>query len=154
MIKLTDVTDKNRDSVAALEVKDSQRGYLDTAAGILARGEKYRDLNSKVFVICNDETVVGVALVKDFADEPYGYDLQQFLIDKRYQGQGFGYAALTLILDFLIKDGRYDHVEICVKKENMPAINLYKKCGFVDSGYVDSDVPDSVNLIYYKEIIC
>ena len=149
MIKLSEITEKNRSEVAALEVEDSQKGYLDTAEGILKRGEIYRENNAKVFAICDDETVVGVALVKDFADEPLGYDLQQFLIDKRFQGRGYGYAALKLILEYLKKDGRYDHVEVCVKEADKPARNLYKKCGFVDSGYIDEEVPDAVNLICY-----
>ena len=94
-----------------------------------------------------DGTVVGAALVRDFTEEPIGYDLQQFMIDRRYQGRGYGTRALELILDELRKEGRYGHVEVCVKKEDKAAIRLYRKMGFRDSGYVDEEVPDAVNLI-------
>ena len=30
---------------------------------------------------------------------------------------------------------------------NAEAIHLYEKCGFADSGYIDEDAPDSVNMI-------
>lgn len=34
-----------------------------------------------------------------------------------------------------------------MKKADTAAIRLYEKHGFTDSGYVDEDVPDSVNMI-------
>jgi len=147
MIRLTDVTEDNWLDVAALSVKDEQRAFLAPAIGILARGYVYRGCNARVLVVENDGTVIGVALVRDFTDEPLGYDLQQFMIDRRYQGKGFGSQALGLILDELRKEGRFDHVEVCVKKEDAAALRLYEKHGFVDSGFVDEDVPDCINLI-------
>ena len=147
MIQLTEITEENWLDVAALSVTDEQKKYLDTPIGILARGYVYRDCNGRVFAIENDGTIIGVALVREFTDEPLGYDLQQFLIDQRYQGKGYGSAALALILDALRAEGHYDHVEVCVKKEDRVAIALYEKHGFVDSGYIDEDVPDSLNMI-------
>lgn len=91
--------------------------------------------------------IIGVCLVREFTDEPLGYDLQQFMIDKEYQGKGYGTRALKLILEELKKEHHYDHVEVCVGKEDAPALRIYEKCGFVDSGFVDEDIPDSVNLI-------
>ena len=147
MIKLTEVTEENWMAVASLTVKEKQKGYLAPAIGIIARGYVYRNCNAKVMVIEQDNTVIGVALVREFTDEPLGYDLQQFMIDGRYQGKGYGSAALALILDALRAEGHYDHVEVCVKKEDAEAIHLYEKHGFVDSGYVDEEAPDSRNLI-------
>ena len=86
--------------------------------------------------------------MKDFAEEPFGYDLQQFMIDRNSQNRGYGTAALKLILAYLKKEGRFDHVEICVKKGDFSAIKLYEKVGFKDSGYVDENLLDCVNMIY------
>jgi len=149
MLRLTDVTEDNWFDVASLSVDDAQKGFVAPAVGILARGYVYRDCNSRVFVMENDDTIVGVALVREFTDEPLGYDLQQFMIDQQYQGRGYGSAALDLILDELRREKHYDHVEVCVKKEDTRAIRLYEKKGFVDSGYVDEDAPDSLNMICY-----
>ncbi len=71
------------------------------------------------------------------------------MIDAQYQRKGYGSQALRLILDELRKEGHYDHVELCVKKADAEAIRLYKKHGFADSGYVDEDLPDSLNMICY-----
>ena len=147
MIRLAEVTEENWLDIADLSVNDDQRRFVAPAIGILARGYVYRDCNARIYAIENDGTIVGAALVREFADEPLGYDLQQFMNDQRYQGNGYGSAALALILDELRKEGRYDHVEVCVKKDDTAAIRLYGKHGFADSGYIDENVPDSLNLI-------
>ncbi|MBE5996977.1 MAG: GNAT family N-acetyltransferase [Lachnospiraceae bacterium] len=149
MIKLTEVTEENWFEAADLSVKDDQKNFVAPVIGILARGYVYRDCNARIYVIENDGTIVGVSLVREFTDEPLGYDLQQFMIDRRYQGKGYGSEALELILNELRKEGHYDHVEVCVKKDDTAAIHLYKKRGFVDSGYFDEDAPDALNMICY-----
>ena len=146
-MKLISVTEDNWMDVAALSVKEEQKGYVAPAIGILARGYVYRDCNAKIYAFENDGIIVGMALVREFTDEPLGYDLQQFMVDGRYQGKGYGSQALRLILDELRSENHYDHVELCVKKADTEAILLYEKHGFVDSGYINEDVPDSLNMI-------
>ena len=149
MIRLTEITEDNWMEAAGLSVRDDQKQFVAPAVGIIARGYVYRDFNSKVFAIEDGETLVGLALVREFGSEPLGYDLQQFMIDERFQGRGYGTAALRLILDELRKEGHYGHAEVCVKKDDASAIHIYRKHGFVDSGYIDEDAPDSLNMICY-----
>ena len=148
MIKLTDVTEENWMKVLSLSVREDQKKYLAPPVGVLARAYVYRDCNAKVRIIQKDDTVIGLALTREFTDEPLGYELQQFMIDQRYQGKGYGYEALALIIDELKAEGHYDHVEVCVKMEDVEAIHVYEKLGFTDTGYIDEDVPDAYNLIY------
>ena len=147
MIALTDITEENWLEAASLEVGEDQKGFCAPAVGIIARGYVYRECRARVRVIEIGGGIVGLALVREFDEEPLGYDLQQFMIDKRYQRKGYGSAALGLILDELRAEGRYDHVEVCVKKQDKAAIRLYEKHGFADSGYVDESAPDCVNMI-------
>ena len=93
--------------------------------------------------------MVGVALVRDFTEEPLNYELQQFMIDERFQNKGYGTEALRQILKFLKQEGRYDGVEVCVNREDTAAIHVYEKVRFVDSGYIDEDLPNCLNLIYH-----
>ena len=148
-MRLISITEDNWMEVASLSVKEEQKKYVAPAIGILARGYVYRDCNAKIYAFENDGVIVGTALVREFTDEPLGYDLQQFMIDEQYQRKGYGSRALQQILDELRKEGHYDHVELCVKKADIEAIRLYEKHGFVDSGYVDEDLPDSLNMICY-----
>lgn len=147
MIKLAEITEDNWLKAAALSVSEEQRGFVAPSVGIIARGYVYRGCGAKVIVIENEGEPIGLALIREFEDEPLGWDLQQFMIDARFQGRGFGSEALSRILDLLTREAKYDHVEVCVKKADTAAIRLYEKHGFADSGYVDESVPDAVNMI-------
>lgn len=149
MIHLVDVNEENWIDIIRLSVNEEQQKYLDRPIGIIARGYIYRNCNGRVFGIADDSQLVGVALVRDFTDEPINYDLQQFMIDRRFQNKGYGTEALQLILNFLKQEGRYNSVEVCVNREDSMALHVYEKVGFVDSGYIDDDLPDCVNLIYH-----
>ncbi len=148
MIKLVDVTEQNWLDVVSLSVHEKQKKFLDKPIGILARGYIYRSCNVRVFGISNDEHIIGVALVKNMDEEPSCYDLQQFMIDQRFQNKGYGTEALRLILSVLSKERKYDQVEVCVNKNAAAALWMYKKVGFEDTGYIDESVPDCCNLMY------
>lgn len=149
MIHLVDVNEENWFEIINLRVNEEQQKYLDRPIGIIARGYIYRNCNARVFGITDDSTIVGVALVRDFTEEPLNYDLQQFMIDARFQNKGYGTEALRQILEFLKQEARFSGVEVCVNREDTAAIHVYEKVGFVDSGYIDEDLPNCLNLIYH-----
>ena len=149
MIKLFDINEDNFFEVRRLAVGEDQKGFLDSALGIIARGYVYRDCRARVIGIADGDTAVGIALVKDMDEEPACYDLQQFMIDRRYQGRGLGTAALRMILSELEAERKYDSVEVCVKKDDAAALRIYEKAGFRDTGYVDENAPDCLNLTYH-----
>ena len=148
MIKLVEITEENQFAVRRLTLDEEQKTYLDSPLGILARGYVYRDCRPRVYGIDRDGKLVGVALVKDLDEEPACYDLQQFMIDKRFQGRGLGTLALHMILSELERERKYDCVEVCVKAQDAAALHIYKTVGFADTGYVDEDAPDCLNLMY------
>ena len=148
MIRLTDITEDNFFAARALAVAPAQQGFMDSAVGILARGYLYRSENARIWAVDADGTVVGLALVKDMDEAPACYDLQQFMIDRRWQGRGCGTQALRLILARLAEEGKYDCVEVCVKRADAAALRLYARAGFEDTGYTDPDAPDCLNLMY------
>lgn len=148
MIKFVEINEQNWLEVASLRVHEEQKRFLDQPIGIIARGYVYRSCNARVFGIANDEQIVGVALVKDMDEEPACYDLQQFLIDRRFQKKGYGTKALRLILEQLSKERKYERVDVCVDKRNTAALGMFKTAGFADTGYIDESVPDCCNLMY------
>ena len=149
MIRLLDVTEENWLEVARLSVNKEQKNFVAPAIGILARGYVYRNCNSRIIVFADDDNIVGAALVRDLDEEPACYDLQEFMIDRRFQNRGYGTKALSLILELLAAERKYECVEVCVNKEDAPALHVYEKAGFVDTGYIDDDAPDCLNLMYY-----
>lgn len=149
MIKLVEVNEQNWSEVVSLRVEEEQKKFLDQPIGILARGYVYRSCNARVFGIAKDEQMVGVARVKDMDEEPACYDLQQFMIDRRFQRKGYGTEALRMILSVLSEEMKYEQVEVCVDKGNAAALRMYQKNGFADTGYIDESVPDCLNLMYH-----
>lgn len=149
MIQLVDVNEQNWLDVARLRVREDQRRFLDSAVGIIARGYAYRSCGAKVIGIADGGQLVGVALVKVFDEEPVWYDLQQFMIDERFQRKGYGGEALRLILAQLAREGKYPCVEVCVDKENKAALRLFERAGFANTGYVDETCPNLVSLAYH-----
>ena len=147
-MRLISITEDNWMDVASLSVKEEQKGFVAPAIGILARGYVYRACRARVVGIADGETLVGLALVRDLDEEPACYDLQQFMIDRRYQGRGYGAEGLRLLLAELAGERKYGCVEVCVKQTDAAALRLYEKLGFVDTGYLDEDVPDCRNLMY------
>lgn len=149
MLRLIDITEQNWIDYVNLSVREDQKTFLDTPTGILARGYVYRASRARVLGIEKDGAAAGLALVKDLDEEPACYDLQQFFMDFRYQGRGLGTEALRLLLAELEAERKYGCVEVCVKRTDAAALWVYKKVGFVDTGYVDPDAPDCLNLMYH-----
>ena len=148
MVNLIELSEENWMDFAGLSVDESQKAYLASNIGIIARGYVYRNSRAKVIGIVADGTPVGLAMVRDMDDEPACYELQQFMIDKNFQCKGYGLKALERILAALKAEQKYACVEVCVKREDVQAIRVYEKAGFVDSGYIDDTVPDCLNFVY------
>ena len=146
VLRLVEIDEGNWLDFVRLSVGEGQAGFCDNAGGIIARGYVYRSSRARVIGITDGHTAVGLALVKDLDEEPACYDLQQFMIDRSFQGRGYGTAALRLILSELAEERKYDCVEVCVKRDDAVALHVYEKVGFVDTGYVDDDAPDCLNL--------
>lgn len=148
MVNFIELSEENWMDFAGLSVDESQKTFLASNIGIIARGYVYRNSRAKVIGIVADGTPVGLAMVRDIDDEPACYELQQFMIDKNFQCRGYGLRALELILAALKAEQKYACVEVCVKREDVQAIRVYEKAGFVDSGYIDDTVPDCLNFVY------
>lgn len=134
MIKLIDVDqlgfDRNS-AVLELDVDESQKAYVANVAVILGRAYVFRSSRPRVFFICNDDTPVGMALYYD-CPERQSYDLSQLFIDRRYQGRGYGKAAVELILDEMKHDGTYGKVTICYVEGNDASRKLFEQFSFVE----------------------
>lgn len=151
MIKLFDIDEQNFLDVRRLGVKEEQKRFLDSAVGIISRGYVYRLCGGRVIGIADDDCIVGVALVRDLDEEPACYDLQQILIDERFQNRGYGTEAVRLILSMLSDEGKYNRVDVCVDKANTAALKMFAKLGFEDTGYIADCCPECLNLVYFLD---
>ena len=63
------------------------------------------------------------------------------MIDKAYQGRGYGKAAMQRVLSYIASKpfGNSNHVSLTCAPDNKAAYGLYKRLGFNESGRSDED---------------
>lgn len=122
-----------------LSVKAEQKHSVADRVTLLAQAYAYHEHRSRAKLIMLDDTPIGMLLYHDDTWKQSAYVLSQFFIDQRWQGQGYGYAAMRLLLDELRRDGRYREVELCYVDGDEAARRLYEKCGFTATGEVDEN---------------
>lgn len=122
-----------------LAVSEKQRTFVSDRTRLLARAYAYRAQRSRAFLLCEDGLPVGMGLYYDLPEQQC-YDLSQMFIDERYQGKGYGKAAVRTILEALKADGRYDKVVLCYIEGNEAAKRLYGQFGFEETGRDEDEI--------------
>ena len=122
-----------------LKVSKAQEIYVANSTTILARAYAYRNCRSRAFLICEDETPVGMVLYHD-AELLDAYIFSELFIDERFQGKGYGRVATRLVLDNMKKDGKYNKVILCYIEGNDAAQKLYESFGFVETDRDEDEV--------------
>ena len=135
-LRFVPITEENRREVENLQLFPEQRSYIESVPECLAEAEQTREW--RTVGIYDGPTVVGFAMYGCFAQpEPEGQLwLDRLLIDKKYQGKGFGRqtldAAMALIRTYPF--GKADKVWLSYEPENVRAREIYRKYGFVENG--------------------
>ena len=151
MIHLEKITYENFDDVFDLKVKQEQ--YPFVASNLYSVAEAYVTLvnGGQVFpfAICDDDKLVGFIQLGygENADqdgvsvEKDNYEIWRFMIDKRYQGRGYGKEALRLALEFIRTwpCGKAEYCWISYEPENEAAKKLYAAFGFEETGEMCGD---------------
>jgi RimJ/RimL family protein N-acetyltransferase len=131
--------EKDRQAINLYELPAEQAIYTSIPTLVV---ETFRtDKFNQPFVICSEDQVVGCfVLYTDcsgniYTDNKNAILLKSLSIDSRHQKKGYSFHALR-ILPRLVKQLYKDKDEIIltVHKTNTPAINLYRKAGFVYKG--------------------
>ena len=151
MIHLEKLTYENFYEVFELKVKKEQ--YPFVASNLFSVAEAYVTLVNGghvfPFAIYNDKKIVGFIQLAYGANadqdgvsvEKDNYEIWRFMIDKRFQGRGYGKEALRQALDF-IKTwpcGKAEYCWISYEPENVVAKNLYASFGFEETGETCED---------------
>lgn len=92
------------------------------------------------FAIYKDNVVIGyVMVIYDYDEE--NYNIWHMMIDEKYQNKGYGTKAVELCLDYIKTQpfGKSNVVILTCNIDNLSAIHIYEKLGFVDTGERDDD---------------
>jgi diamine N-acetyltransferase len=134
-VELLPVTGEIRSQVEALELGSSQTDLVASNTDSLLEADE--DANAKPRAIFVAGTLVGF-LMYDATSETGVAQLYRFMIDKSFQGLGYGKAALQAVLAEIETLGHVHQISICYEPENFAARQLYAKAGFVEDA-VDED---------------
>lgn len=134
VITLVPVTRENRDVVAALAVADEQRHFVADNAESLSEADD--DPGAEPRALIWQGHLIGF-LMYDASDVD-DVRIYRFMIDRAFQGRGFGKAALGAVLHEIASQSGARRISIVYEPDNEPARRLYGAAGFVEEG-LDED---------------
>ncbi len=140
-IRLEPVSDKNREAVLKLTVREDQPFVAPNDVSLRQADEANAEDPgvARPFAIYADEKLVGFCM---FAFDPEEEDpddrywLWRFMIDKSEQGKGYGQAALAEIIKYF-RDNGADQLWLSTEPENECGVHVYHKAGFKETGDID-----------------
>ena len=152
MIRLEKVSGKNVWELLKLRVSDDQTSFV--ASNDTSIIEAYTAITGNgyafPFGIYEDDIPVGFLMigfdVDDYWDDAPeiargNYNLWRLMIDKTYQGKGYGKEAVKLALEYIntLPCGAADYCWLSYEPENDVARNLYGSFGFTETGEMDGE---------------
>ena len=161
MIHLEKINYLNWHDVEDLRVTREQKCFLPDNVTSLAYAGIVREAGFQVFTfgIYKGDKPIGFAMIgydipyepDDDLNEKYrftrsSYFIWRFMIDKRYQGKGYGKEAMKLILDF-VRSGpcrQSEYAWLCYDPENTAARKLYASFGFEEVSEAYSAEDDEI----------
>ena len=151
MVQLRKVDLKNVRRLLALEVEEYQKHFV--ASNTESIIEAYCAIAgggiALTFGIYDGDTPVGFTMLgfsdTDWENAPAiahgNYSLWRLMIDKRFQGRGYGKAAMEEILKYIrsYPCGKAEYCMLSYEPENTVAKALYYSFGFRENGEMDGD---------------
>lgn len=144
MVYLEEVNSKNYRKCCSLKISEKQIENRCVApnVAILARAYAYKNEGSRAYAIYTEENMVGLVMWRNRKES---YILDQFMIDERFQGNGYGKEAIDMIISILKEENKYNIVELGCSSDNITAMKFYESCGFYYSG---DDYEDEVGMAF------
>ena len=137
VISLQEITKETLRSIIDLKVASHQEHFVASNAVSIAQAYFYREV-AWFRGIYADEIPVGFLMLYDDTTNQ-DYFLWRFMIDARFQGQGFGKRALELLIDYVkTRPGAKSLATSCVPGAGSPG-KFYEKIGFIYTGEVEDE---------------
>jgi len=130
---LREITRDNWLQCVRLTVAPEQEAFVASNGASLAQS-KYEP-EWIPLALYDDEEMVGFVMYGVNREEGK-YWILRVMVDRRYQGQGYGRAAMRLLLERLRAIPGCDEVAISYEPENEVARRLYASCGFRETGEI------------------
>jgi len=145
MIELRKITFDNLEECIKLEPKDEQKSFVASNIRSLAEASialiNHDGIPIPYAIYDNDVMVGFIMLVYEEVADNSGenvYWVCRLMIDKRYQGKGYGKDTIAKALGFIrtFPKGRATAVSLSYEPDNIVARTLYASFGFVETGEI------------------
>lgn len=126
----------------------------------------YSNIPTTVFGIelVSEQLLIGITLLKDINFLNRSAETAIYLGDTDSRGKGLSYEALMQTIEFAFSQLGLNRVWLKVRTDNTPAIELYKKAGFIQEGtlrqavykkglYYDVNVLSILKNEHYKDSV-
>lgn len=146
MIRFEEITNKNIWPVCMLEPFEEQKDFVAENMQSLAEAYATRNEgnNALPFAVYNDDELVGFVMIgkgtvgneEESQLIKENYCLWRLMIDKKYQGKGYGKQTIDAVIDFVRQFplGPAENIWLSYEPENYRARDVYHKYGFVENG--------------------
>lgn len=152
MLRLEKVNGKNVWDLLKLKVSGNQRSFV--ASNDTSIIEAYTAITGNgyafPFGIYEDDVPVGFLMIGFDVDDYWedapeiakgNYNLWRLMIDKEFQGKGYGKEAVRLALEYIktMPCGKAEYCWLSYEPDNEVAKRLYSSFGFTETGEMDGE---------------
>ena len=124
-ITLKEVNRSNFDEVIKLEVNESQRGFVASNIRSIAESKVYDNFCTKA--IYNGDELVGFLMYGQDDGKTDDVWLIRFMIDRSFQGKGYGKAAMLSVIHEMNERYKKDRIYLSFQPDNSLQIHLHQK---------------------------
>lgn len=131
------VTEENRSLVLTLSPAPEQEGFIENVSQCLWEADHRKSW--RPVGIYDEDLLVGFAMYGFFWEYlPFGRVwLDRLLIDRKFQGRGYGKAALAGLTDLLCRTYHRKKIYLSIIDGNEAALHLYEAFGYRFTGKKD-----------------
>jgi diamine N-acetyltransferase len=133
-VKLKKVTADNWEEVVDLELRDSQEDLV--ASNLYSVAEAQFDPDARPRAVYAGKRVIGFLMydVQKTKGKTKEASIYRFMIDRKYQGKGYGRTALSQALEEIRAIPGVNRISILYMPKNRVAKPFYASFGFVEVG--------------------
>jgi diamine N-acetyltransferase len=143
-VSLRDITMDNFRECLKLEVADDQKGFV--ASNMFSLAEAKADGVSNPYAIYAGDTMVGFVMYDFEPKENRGY-ISRLMVDKRFQGRGYGRAAMESVIGRLKAISECTEIQTSYEPSNNVAAKLYANLGFKSTDeFIDGEAIVRIHL--------
>lgn len=132
LVRLVSITSENVRAVCDLSVSAEQERFVASTAVSLAEAGVYPQAWCRAIEVPG-VGLVGFVMLHDTTEEP-GYMLWRLLVDRRFQGRGYGRAAVRSVAEYVRGRPGAERLKVGARRGTGSPRAFYEALGFSPTG--------------------